>query len=52
MISKGTTAEQMMPLLGHKNVETTKVYFNTVTNRVMDVASNLIDDVLGKSSKS
>lgn len=47
MISKGTTAEQMMPILGHKNVETTKVYFNTVANQVLDVASNLIDDVLG-----
>lgn len=49
MISKGTTAEQMMPILGHKNVETTKVYFNTVANQVLDVASNLIDDVLGLS---
>lgn len=49
MIAKGTTAEQMMPLLGHKNVETTKVYFNTVTSKVMDVASNLIDDVLGNA---
>lgn len=46
MISKGATAEQMMSLLGHKNVETTKIYFNTVTNQVLDVASNLIDDVL------
>lgn len=49
MISKGTTAEQMMPILGHKNVETTKVYFNTVANQVLDVASNLIDDVLGRT---
>ena len=49
MISKGATAEQMMPILGHKNVETTKVYFNTVANQVLDVASNLIDDVLGRS---
>lgn len=49
MISKGATAEQMMSLLGHKNVETTKIYFNTVTNQVLDVASNLIDDVLGRT---
>ena len=49
MIAKGATAEQMMSLLGHKNVETTKVYFNTVTNQVLDVASNLIDNVLGRS---
>lgn len=49
MILKGTTAEQMMPILGHKNVETTKVYFNTVANQVLDVASNLIDDVLGRT---
>ena len=49
MISKGTTAEQKMPILGHKNVETTKVYFNTVANQVLDVASNLIDDVLGRT---
>ena len=30
-------------------METTKIYFNTVTNQVLGVASNLIDDVLGRS---
>lgn len=44
---KGFTVEQLSKLLGHKNVTTTQIYLNSITQELMDDTKDFLDDVLG-----
>lgn len=45
---KGFTAEQLSKLLGHKNVTTTQIYLNSITQELMDDTKDFLDEVLGR----
>ncbi len=44
---KGFTVEQLSKLLGHKNVTTTQIYLNSITQELMDDTKDFLDEVLG-----
>lgn len=44
---KGFTVEQLSKLLGHKNVTTTQIYLNSITQELMDDTKEFLDEVLG-----
>lgn len=41
-------AEQLMILLGHKNLTTTQTYINSITNKLMDKTTEYISSMLAK----
>ena len=43
---KGFTAEMLSKLLGHKNVTTTQIYLNSITQELMDDTLDFIDEML------
>lgn len=43
----GFTVEQLSKLLGHKNVATTQIYLNSITQELMDDTKDFLDEVLG-----
>lgn len=44
---RGFTTEQLMKLLGHKNITTTQIYLNSITRMLMTKTSGFIGDMLG-----
>ena len=44
---KGFTVEQLSKLLGHKNVKTTQIYLNSITQELMTETLDFIDEMLG-----
>lgn len=44
---KGFTVEKLSKLLGHKNVTTTQIYLNSITQELMDETLDFIDEMLG-----
>ena len=44
---KGFTVEQLSKLLGHKNVKTTQLYLNSITQKLMTETKDFIDEMLG-----
>ena len=44
---KGFTVEQLSKLLGHKNVTTTQIYLNSITQELMDDTKDFLGEVLG-----
>lgn len=43
----GFSIEQISKLLGHKNVSTTQIYLNSITQELIAKTSNFIDGILG-----
>lgn len=43
---KGFTVEQLSKLLGHKNVKTTQIYLNSITQELMTDTKDFIDEML------
>ena len=44
-------AEQLMMLLGHKNITTTQVYLKSITNNLMEKTTDFISEMLNSHQK-